>query len=112
MKHIKIFLFIVTAFALKAQDSVDLGPGLTDPAVIMDIVSQNKGVLIPRLSNSEIQNIGSPPDGLLVYDTTNKKFAYAQGSEWQLISASMNGSQFCIEDNDKDTKVLYGYRCA
>lgn len=48
---------------------------------MFEIRSANKGVLIPRLTQEQIQAVADPADGLLVFCTTDKKFYTYVGSE-------------------------------
>jgi uncharacterized protein (TIGR02145 family) len=41
---------------------------------MLDIKSTSKGMLIPRMTQSQIESIASPADALLVFCTNNKKF--------------------------------------
>ncbi len=48
----------------------------TDPdnSAMLDVKSTSKGLLIPRMTNAQMQAIASPADGLLVYSTDDHKF--------------------------------------
>jgi hypothetical protein len=57
-----------------------------DPSAILDVSSQTKGVLIPRLTDTEIQAIQNPAEGLLVFSTTDQVFKYYQNSNWNVFA--------------------------
>ncbi len=57
-----------------------------DPSAILDISSNSKGVLIPRLTTAEIQAIQNPAEGLLVFNANDQVFMYYQNSLWHTIA--------------------------
>ncbi|MEM9325679.1 MAG: tail fiber domain-containing protein [Bacteroidota bacterium] len=57
-----------------------------DASAMLDVSSTTKGVLIPRMTTTQREDISTPATGLLVYDSTNKSFWYFDGSDWQDLS--------------------------
>jgi hypothetical protein len=51
-------------------------------SAMLDIKSIDKGLLIPRLTTTQRNAISSPATGLLVFDTTEGKFYFYNGSAW------------------------------
>lgn len=60
------------------------GIGTTSPAAssALDVTSTSKGVLVPRMTNAQMLNIGTPVAGLQVYNTTNNSIYTYNGSAW------------------------------
>ena len=50
----------------------------------LHIVSTNKGVLLPALANSAAI-VAAPTEGLLFYNTDNKRFMYYDGTVWKFV---------------------------
>ncbi|MBL0147103.1 MAG: hypothetical protein IPP48_16715 [Chitinophagaceae bacterium] len=77
--------------ALVAQNGVAISnsPAVPHPSAMLDIISTNKGLLIPRLSTAQRNAISSLPDGLMLYDSTLKKYMYYNQAEaaWKLIGS-------------------------
>ena len=67
---------------------VGIGTDTPDVATILHLESSNKGLLIPKLSESERNNIVSPPIGLLIYQTDNFEgfYSYTSSNNWSKIS--------------------------
>ena len=66
------------------------GIGTTTPnaSSLLEVVSTSKGVLIPRMTQTQRNAIASPATGLLIYQTTNTPgFYYYNGTAWTAISA-------------------------
>ena len=66
----------------------------TTPAsnAILDIVSQDKGINIPRMTYAQRNSISSPTEGMLIYNTDNHCFDYYYNGSWQSLcgNPSMN----------------------
>ena len=58
-----------------------------DPSVLIDFESTEKGILVPRMTETQREAINSPATGLLVYDTTVNTFYYFNGTAWIKIEA-------------------------
>ncbi len=52
--------------------AVGIGTTQTDSSAIFEINSTDKGLLIPRMNNTQISEISNPVDGLMVYSTSDK----------------------------------------
>lgn len=66
--------------------NVGIGTYNPENSAALDVSSNEKGFLPPRMSEDEILNISNPATGLLVFNTSNNKFyAYVTGV-WKEIS--------------------------
>jgi hypothetical protein len=59
-----------------------------DVSAILDIASTTKGVLFPRMTTTEVNNIGTPADGLVVYNTTIGHLCVRAAGVWHKLSHS------------------------
>ena len=58
-------------------------------SAMLDVMSTDKGLLIPRMTMAERDLIASPATGLMIYQTTNTAgFYYYNGSAWTSVSGS------------------------
>jgi len=58
-----------------------------DASAIFEISSNNKGVLIPRVTQSQRVSIPNPASGLLVFQTNSLSgFWYFDGSSWRMLA--------------------------
>ncbi|MGB3948012.1 MAG: hypothetical protein WBM13_08505 [Bacteroidia bacterium] len=93
-----IFLFIIVGhhqFTFGQTNSVGIGTTTPHPSALLDIdasTTNNKGVLIPRLTAIQRLAIPSPANGLLVYDTDSACFLFwkATASVWQSLCYETN----------------------
>ncbi|MBK6363459.1 MAG: hypothetical protein IPF52_08130 [Saprospiraceae bacterium] len=63
---------------------------MTDASAALDVTSTDKGLLIPRVALASA--IGSPAEGLMVYQTTAPKGFYYFNGAWTLISGDNLGN--------------------
>ena len=61
-----------------------LGIGTTEPQGILDMSSTSSAPIMPRMTTSEMNNISSPVEGMIIYNTTSGKFAGYTGA-WSLL---------------------------
>ena len=90
MKKLFITFTVCTLIgAARAQSvSISEGSSVPDPSALLDIKSTNKGMLIPRMTTNQRTNIGSPAEGLLVYDNeTFSVWIYKNGA-WAELAGS------------------------
>ncbi len=76
------------------RGSVGLGTESPNSSSIFDMTSTTKGLLIPRMTQSQRDAISSPATGLLIYQTDNTPgFYYYSGSAWTGIgTGAITGS--------------------
>ena len=55
------------------------------PSAMLDVKSDSKGLLVPRMSTGSRTGISSPAEGLMVYDTDTKGFWYVKSGSWTEI---------------------------
>lgn len=53
-----------------------------DASAILDVSSEDKGFLAPRMTTSQRSSIASPATGLILYDTDENAYFQCNGSEW------------------------------
>ena len=70
--------------ALDSVGSMGLGTITPNASAKLDIVSTTRGVLLPRLTNSQMFAIDNPADGLLIYNTDYDLLAHYSGG-WKNI---------------------------
>lgn len=59
--------------------------GSTHSSAIMSATSTTQGFLPPRMTNAQMTAIATPAAGLVVYDTTNNKLNYYNGTAWTAL---------------------------
>ncbi len=81
----------LTSLAQKIVPSDNIGIGTKSPDVsaVLDIQSVDKGLLIPRLTLEQRNNIKNPANGLMVYQTNETSgFYFYNGKNWAPLSGN------------------------
>ncbi|MFN3850898.1 MAG: hypothetical protein ACK4NY_15800 [Spirosomataceae bacterium] len=92
------------------------GTDIPYSASILDVRSNNKGILLPRMSTTNRDAIASPVAGLLLYNNTTNQFNFYDGVAWQAASLNnqwgvnganyyYNGGNVGIGDSTPDYKL-------
>jgi len=70
---ILVAILILANFSLTAQVAINTDGSVPDGSAMLDIKSTEKGLLMPRMTQTEIEAITSPANGLSVFCTTDDK---------------------------------------
>ncbi|KYG65694.1 hypothetical protein AZI86_01055 [Bdellovibrio bacteriovorus] len=73
---------------IKNDGQVGIGTSTPSPSAILDLVSFNKGLLVPRMNQAQRDVIVSPAAGLIVYNTTTNAMNIFNGTSWGPLAAS------------------------
>lgn len=81
-----IILFFISANKLFAQNN-NVGIGTTTPnaSAMLDVVSNGKGVLVPRMNTAQMNAIPTPSNGLIIYNTDSSCFCFYKSSSWKSL---------------------------
>jgi len=99
--HIFLKISLIFTFSFGLTCFAQVGIGTTNPhsSAMLEIQSNNKGVLIPRMNSSTREGISNPAAGLLVFDTVTNSFWYYNSGWVELVSEKT------LIDTDGDTKI-------
>jgi hypothetical protein len=85
VKHFAMFIGLLFAFGAKAQ--VGIGTSTPDASAQLEILSTSKGLLIPRMSFVQRNDINNPANGLLIYQTNDSPgFYFYSNGQWQKLA--------------------------
>lgn len=89
MKKATLLLVLFLQHYVYAQNVAINNTGAApDTKAMLDISSNTKGMLIPRMIQTERDAIGTPPQGLMIFNTTTNSFQYYGGASWINITNS------------------------
>jgi len=75
------------------NNQVGIGTSSPNNSAVLDIQSNSKGVLLPRLLEAQRNAISSPATGLLVFQSDGVSgFYFYNGTAWQLVGGSGSSS--------------------
>jgi hypothetical protein len=89
---ILLFVFLSSKI-FSQQGSVGVGTATADSSAVLDIKSNTKGLLIPRLSSAAISQINRPAAGLLVFDAEKQSLInYTRGGGDTVVSQPLGNT--------------------
>jgi len=90
MKKITCIIFSLTIFNIGFTQSLAINSdgSAANGSAMLDIKSNTKGLLIPRVTKIQKNGIAAPATGLLIYQTgpDSTGFYYYQNSQWNWIA--------------------------
>jgi len=93
---VSISFFTVSLFFCRSSQAQGLAVNTTgaaaDSSAIFDANSTTKGILIPRVTNAQMNAISGPANGLMVYQTDAAGFYYNSGTPSSPLWKSVNGT--------------------
>jgi hypothetical protein len=75
---------------IQATGNIGINNATPDASAIFDIASTTKGLLIPRMTTTERDAIGSPATGLMIYNLTTSAFNVYDGG-WNAVGGGGSG---------------------
>ncbi len=87
MIAIIVAVAISLSYTANAQVSINTDGSNPDASAMLEVKSTDKGMLIPRMTQTQITAISNPASGLLVFNTSDEKFyAYVlSGNKWKEV---------------------------
>jgi len=101
MKNFIFFIGLLFTLQLQAQVAINTDGSAPDASSMLDIKSTTSGLLIPRMTASDRNNIASPATGLVVYVTDDNSFYYFDGSTWLQVENA--GKSWLLAGNSGTT---------
>jgi hypothetical protein len=84
--------------------SVGIGNvGATDPSALLHLSSASQGVLMPRMSETNRNNISTPASGLLIYNNNQKTINLFDGTQWQGLQYNFPKGTIVLSDSSNHT---------
>lgn len=83
MKKIIAFCAVLLAvLSTQTPAQVGIGTNTPDESALLEIKSEERGLLIPRMTSEQRDAIVQPARGLMIYNTDDNTFWYYNGSRW------------------------------
>ncbi len=81
--RILFFFVLLTSFQFAFAQNVGIGTNSPDGSAMLDISSNNKGLLIPRMTLAQRDAIVAPKSGLQVFVTNDSSMYLFKGTKWE-----------------------------
>lgn len=112
ISFLSFFLFLVVSFSI--AQSVGIGTNNPSNAAILDIQSNSKGLLIPRLTSAQRKAIQNPESGLIVFDIDKRAVFLYEDNQWGQLSFKRTDvmEQMPITASDIASNDQFGFAVA
>ena len=93
MNKLFLFGFVSLIFIKCLNAQVKIGsPGIPNTNAVLELDGgTSKGLLLPKLTNTEMIALNTAPDGLVVYNKTDNYLYLRKSAAWQKVSDATNG---------------------
>jgi hypothetical protein len=86
------FLILITNFSAHGQSMGISSTSITpDASSILELRTTSKGLLIPRMTTTQRDAIGSPATGLVIYNTSTNQVNFYNGVVWTAVASGSTG---------------------
>jgi len=102
-KTIIIFIFSLGLSIPSMAQKPLIGIGTANPQVVLDVVSTKNGILIPRQTAFQIENMQNPDESELAYSLTDNGMVVTRKGFWYFHS----GTWFPLTGNSSNNENIY-----
>jgi len=79
----KLLILLIATNSIKSQVSIsDKDNQTAHPSSVLELISDDKGLLLPRMETSQRDEITSPAQSLIIFNTTKNCIEIFVGGEW------------------------------
>jgi len=106
-KHLILLSFFMPCLMVYSQDVlINETGGTPDTSAALEVQSTSKGVLVPRVTTTQMNAISSPATGLLVFNSTLGSFYFYNGSGWVDLSEDNLGDHKATQNVQLNNNYL------
>ncbi|GHC47076.1 hypothetical protein [Ulvibacter litoralis] len=95
-------LLIVLFFSIHINAQVGIGTTDPDSSSILDMSSTTQGVLTPRMTTTQRNDISSPADGLMVFDIDEDAFYFFNNGAWFALEGAKKRTNYKLVQSVAD----------
>jgi hypothetical protein len=109
IKLLFLFLLFFVSFSTSyAQVLIGDTTGGTDPKAILQLKDTTRGFLLPKMTSTQMNAIGTPTDGLLVYNSSVKTIYQYKQSNGLWMPIRSDSSDWYLDTISKKLYLKYG----
>ncbi len=114
MKNKITRLFIILSFicgfsTVQFGQGVAIGetPANADASALLDLQSENKGFLLPRLTNDQRNGISNPATGLMIYNLDTDCPEFFDGTDWKNLCTGSEGHKCIVGEQGPAGGIIF-----
>ncbi len=82
VKRLIVLLLFMATYSVIAQIAINTDGSAPDGSAILDVKSTTMGLLLPRLTNEQRDDIVAPATGLMIFNTEQQLIQVYDGTNW------------------------------
>lgn len=98
--------FMVSVSLLSQSVGINETGANPDASAILDVSSTTKGFLPPRMTDSERDGINNPAAGLIIYNITDNRLEFYNGTNWIMTSGPCKGEPVVFTFNGLEYRPI------
>lgn len=91
-------LSIVFSVQLNAQVKIGSGGPVVQPSAVLQLESADKGLLLPRLTDTTAINNLNPPDGMMIYLVPDNSIRIRTNGSWKKVNTENSTTLVSLTD--------------
>lgn len=114
MQHAKslgtgIILLLLTQIGFSQQLRLGNNPYTVEKSAVLELQSNNQGLLFPRIADTLLINVLMPPDGMVIYFVPAKQLLVRTNGSWQsLVSTAALTNYWSVNGNSNGAVKTIG----
>lgn len=82
-----VLLILLSETVRSQQLRLGDNPYTVEKSAVLDLVSTNQGLLLPRITDTTLIDVLNPPNGMIIYFVPTNKLLIRTNSQWQPIAS-------------------------
>ena len=91
---------VIERMRVSGIGTVGIGTSAPDASALLDVSSTARGFLPPRMTTTDVGNIATPADGLMVYDTDTDTLKLRANGAWVSLGTGGTSTQWTTTGSD------------
>ncbi len=84
---------MIVGGSMAQQLKLGAQPSLLLPSAVLELSSDNQGLLLPRLTDTAYINLLSPPDGMMIYHASARRLMARSAGHWRALTYEADSSR-------------------
>ena len=88
---VAVLLFLFSKTVSSQQLKLGNNPSIVEKSAVLELLSDNQGLLLPRITDTSLINVLLPPDGMVIFFSPTKQILIRSNGYWQGLAIAGSG---------------------
>lgn len=94
---------LLAAVSFGQQLKLGNQPYTVEKSAVLELVSNNQGLLLPRITDTTLINALAPPDGMMIFHNSSKRLLFRGNGAWQSVVTTGSNNFWSTTGNANTT---------